>query len=146
MYDISDYARTYDATATSLDAAEAAGIAGVIAGMGAFVWIIAMAVSIIMIVSMWKIFQKAGKPGWAALIPIYNTVVLFQITGINPLLLLLALIPVVGSIATIILSFLSYIRLAQAFGKSGGFAVGLILLNVIFMPMLAFSDAEYQGV
>ena len=146
MYDISDYARTYDATTTSLDAAEAAGIAGVIAGMGAFVWIIAMAVSIIMIVSMWKIFQKAGKPGWAALIPIYNTVVLFQITGINPLLLLLALIPVVGSIAIIILSFLSYIRLAQAFGKSGGFAVGLILLNVIFMPMLAFSDAEYQGV
>lgn len=146
MYDISDYARTYDATTTSLDAAEAAGIMGVIAGMGAFVWIITMAVSIIMIVSMWKIFQKAGKPGWAALIPIYNTVVLFQITGINPLLLLLALIPVVGSIAIIILSFLSYINLAKAFGKSGGFAVGLILLNVIFMPMLAFSDAEYQGV
>ena len=146
MYDVSNYARTYDATTTSLDMAEASGILGVIAGFGIFMWIIMMAIAVLMIVSMWKIFKKAGKPGWAAIIPIYNTVVLFQIVGLSPWLLLLVLIPFVGSIAIAVVTILAYVKLAKAFGKSGGFAAGLIFLNVIFMPILAFSDAEYEGV
>lgn len=146
MYDISNYARTYDATTTSLDMAEASGILGVIAGLGTFVWILSMAVTVLMIVSMWKVFTKAGKPGWAAIIPVYNTVVLFQISGLNPWLILLSIVPFVNFIAVPVLMILANVKLAKAFGKGGGFAVGLILLNAIFMPILAFSDAEYEGI
>lgn len=146
MYDISDYARTYDATVTSLDMAELAGIMGMMAGLGAVTWIISLAISIFSIVTMWKVYVKAGKPGWACLIPVYNLVVLFQIAGMNPLLILLFLIPFVNFVAIPVLMIMLYIKLAKAFGKSGGFAVGLLFLNVIFMAILAFSDAEYQGV
>ena len=146
MYDISDYARTYDATTTSLDMAETADLMGVMAGFGAVSYVISLAIAIFSIVSMWKVFVKAGKPGWASLIPVYNTVVLFQIAGMNPLLILLFLIPIVNFIAIPVLMIMLYVKLAKAFGKSGGFAVGLLFLNVIFMAILAFSDAEYQGV
>ena len=115
---------------------------GALAGVGIVTWIISLAISILEIVAMWKIFTKAGKPGWAAIIPIYNIVVLFQISGMNPLMILLMFIPIANIIVTIMLC----INLAKSFGKSGGFAVGLILLNAIFMPILAFSDAEYKGV
>ncbi len=110
-----------------------------------FTIIFTIALSVISIIAMWKIFTKAGKPGWAAIIPVYNMVVLFQIAGMNPLLLLLALIPFANFIILPILTILMNIKLAQKFGKSGGFAVGLIFLNFIFMLILAFGDAQYQG-
>ena len=121
-------------------------ISGVLAGMTTTSWVISIAVSILILVAMWKIFEKAGKPGWAAIVPVYNIVVLFQIVGLNPLLIILLLIPVVNFVAMPVLTILSYVKLAKVFGKSGGYAVGLIFLGVVFLPMLAFSDAEYQGV
>ena len=95
----------------------------------------------LMIVAMWFIFAKANKPGWAALIPFYNLLILIEIVK-KPWwwVLLLALVP----IANIVIWVLINIELAKKFGKETGFAIGLIFLPVIFMPILAFSDAKYS--
>lgn len=122
------------------------GIFAMLAGIGVGAYIFSLAIGVLLIVAMWKVFVKAGKPGWAAIIPIYNVVVSFQIVGINPWLLLLYLVPFVNFVAMFVLQIMYCSRLAKAFGKSGGFAVGLFFLNVIFMPILAFSDAEYKGI
>ena len=107
--------------------------------------IIMLAVAVFSIVAMWKVFKKAGKEGWAALIPIYNLVVLFQISGIDPKKLLWFLLPFIGQIIVFVYLIMAYIKLAKAFGKSSGFAAGLIFLNVIFMGILAFDDSVYSG-
>ena len=103
--------------------------------------IFCIAICVLGIVAMWKIFTKAGKPGWASIIPVYNIIVLFQVCGMNPLMILLMLIPV----ANVIVAIMMNIKLANKFGKGGGFAAGLIFLNFIFMLILAFGDAEYQA-
>lgn len=96
---------------------------------------------LLLIVSMWKVFTKAGQPGWAALVPIYNTVVLVQIAGKELWWVILFFLPMVNLIAAIIVSM----ALAERFGKGQGFGIGLALLPVVFFPLLAFSDARYQG-
>ncbi len=96
---------------------------------------------VLMIASMWKIFSKAGKPGWAAIVPIYNIIVMLQIVGRPVWWIILLIIPIVSFVISIILCF----DLAKAFGKGGGFGVGLLLLGIIFMPILAFGSATYQG-
>jgi len=107
----------------------------------AAVWVIYLAVLILSIVAAWRIFTKAGKPGWWAIIPIVNTVVLCKIAGKPGWWFFLCLIP----IANIVFLILIYLGLARSFGKDGGFAVGLILLAPIFFPILAFGSARYQG-
>lgn len=97
--------------------------------------------SLVMIVSQWKIFTKAGKPGWASIVPVYNMIVMIQIADLSLVYLLLLFIP----IANIYALFKIYIGIAHKFGKSTGFGVGLIFLTIIFMPMLAFGDAVYEG-
>ncbi len=129
-----DYSYEY----TSLETSSSSG--GMIVYM-----IIMLAVAVFSIVSMWKVFKKAGKEGWAALIPIYNLVVLFQISGIDPKKLLWFLLPFIGQIIVFVYLIMAYINLAKAFGKSSGFAAGLIFLNVIFMGILAFDDSVYSG-
>ncbi|MBS2209809.1 hypothetical protein KEM09_00230 [Carboxylicivirga mesophila] len=109
--------------------------------VGLFGGIIYMAVVVLLIASMWKIFEKAGKPGWACLIPIYNTIVLLEIVGKPWWWLLLMLIPVVNIILLIWVTNL----LAKSFGKDVGFTLGLIFLWFIFYPILGFGDAKYQG-
>ncbi len=101
--------------------------------------IFALAVGILMIASLWKVYTKAGKPGWAAIIPIYNLVVLLQIAHKPLWWIVMFLIPVVNFIFLILL----YIELAKSFGKSGGFAAGLIFLGIIFFPILGFGSSEY---
>jgi len=108
---------------------------------GLLFWLIWLAVVIVTIAGMWKTFEKAGKPGWAAIIPIYNIYVILQLIGKPWWWLLLLLIPLVN----IILIFVIYIVLAKAFGKGAGFGVGLTLLSFIFFPLLGFGDAQYQG-
>ncbi len=106
------------------------------------VWyIVILALAVLMLVANWKIFVKAGKPGWGAIVPFYNTYCLFDMSFGNGWLFLLTFVPCVGTVMAIIM----YVKLAQAFGKSGGFAVGLIFLPVIFLPILGFGDAEYIG-
>ena len=103
---------------------------------------------VIAIVAYWKIFTKAGEAGWKSLIPIYNIVVLFKIIGLNPWLVLLYLagvIPCVGVFVLLGLQIVTCLKLAKAFGRSTGFAVGLIFLQFIFTLILAFGSAEYVG-
>jgi hypothetical protein len=102
---------------------------------------IGLIIAIIAIVGLWKVFTKAGEPGWAAIIPIYNTFVWLKIVGRPWWWLLLLLIPFVNFIVMILIS----LDLAKAFGKSTGFALGLIFLSPIFLILLGFGDAQYQG-
>lgn len=94
---------------------------------------------LIAIVSLWFIFKKAKKPGWAALIPIYNTIVMLEIIKRPWWWILLLLIPLVNIVVAIMLTY----ELAKAFGKGGGFTVLLILLPFIGYPILAFGSAKY---
>lgn len=116
-------------------------VAGAAAGAMMVYYVISLAVTIFLIVCIWKIFVKAGRPGWASIIPFYNTYVLFDIAWGNGLLFLLMFIPV----ANVVVMILVYIKLAKAFGKGGGFAAGLIFLSPIFTAILAFGDAQYIG-
>jgi hypothetical protein len=100
-----------------------------------------LAIIVLGIVSGWKVFTKANKPGWAVLIPIYNVYVLTQIVGRPWWFILLLLIPLVNIIVGIVLS----IDLAKSFGKGAGFGLGLALLGFIFYPILAFGSATYKG-
>jgi hypothetical protein len=103
--------------------------------------LVMFAVAIVMIASMWKVFEKADEPGWAAIIPIYNTYVMLKI-GDNPgWYLLLMIVPLVNLYAAWKLN----IGLAEAFGKGVGWAIGLWLLPMVFFPILGFGDATYSG-
>lgn len=116
--------------------ARAAGAAG-----GALGGVIGLLIAIILIIAMWKVFTKAGQPGWAAIIPIYNLYVLCKVAGRPGWWLLLMLIPFVNFIIGIILC----IDIAKNFGKGAGFGVGLAFLGFIFFPILGFGSATYEG-
>jgi len=108
---------------------------------GPLFWIFWLAFMILMIAACWKIFTKAGQPGWASIIPIYNWYILCKIVGRPGWWVILLLIPFINFIIGIILC----IDLAKSFGKGVGFGIGLILLGVIFFPILGFGSAQYQG-
>ena len=108
----------------------------------AVIWVIALLLIALMIVDMWILFKKAGKPGWAAVVPFYDQYTLYEITWGNGWRFLMLLIPIYN----IVLAILTYIRLAKAFGKDEGDAVGLVFLPQVFVPMLAFGSAAYHGV
>lgn len=93
------------------------------------------------IVAMWKVFQKAGQPGWACIIPIYNVYIMTKIGGKPWWWLLLMLIPLVNIIFVIWL----YNMISKSFGKDEGFTVGLVLLGIVFWPILGFGSAKYLG-
>ena len=109
--------------------------------LGTTFWIFWGAVMVFYLATMWKIYAKAGQPGWAAIIPIYNLIVLHQIVGKPIWWVLLYLIPLVNVIIHIIVTH----GLSLTFGKGTGFTVGLIFLSFIFYPILAWSDAQYLG-
>jgi hypothetical protein len=108
--------------------------------IGIFV-IIYLAVIVLMIVSAWKVFTKAQKPGWAILIPIYNIIVMLQIVGKPWWWLLLMLIPFVNIIFAIWMVNL----LSKSFGHGTGFTIGLMLLSFIFYPILGLGESKYIG-
>ena len=103
--------------------------------------IISLLIGLVLIVAMWKIFTKAGQPGWASLIPIFNIYIWCKIVGRPGWWVILMLIPFVNFIIAIILC----IDLAKSFGKGVGFGIGIILLGIIFLPILGFGSAQYQG-
>ena len=107
----------------------------------AILLLIELAILFVVFAGIWKVFTKAGQPGWASLVPIYNIYVLTQIVGKPGWWILLLFIPVVNIVIAIILA----IELAKSFGKGTGFGVGLAFLGVIFYPILGFGDATYQG-
>lgn len=137
---MSDYS-TYATTATSIGTA--------FAGMFILFSLIFLAILVFLIIVYWKLFEKAGKPGWASIIPIYNVIVLFEIIGYKwyyIFLLCLSAIPVVGQIATMLFVISYSIKLAKSFGQSTGFGIGLWLVNPVFCAILAFNkDIKYIG-
>jgi len=110
-------------------------------GMSSIVVICWLAVVVLLIASWWKVFTKAGKPGWAAIIPIYNYIVLLQIAGKPVWWIFLFLIP----LANIVVIILMYAGISRNFGKGTGFTLGLIFLGIIFFPILAWGSAQYQA-
>jgi hypothetical protein len=139
---------TYTTTTTSADEGAIAGVLALFTGVFLIVWLAVLAV---IVVSMWKIFEKAGEEGWKALIPFYNGWVLAEISG-KPgwwaLVGLGSIIPFLGFIAGIaafILQIIISIELAKSFGKEPVWALLLIFVPIIGFPMLAFGDAKYVG-
>jgi hypothetical protein len=107
-------------------------------GIFGMVWLL---IVLVVIVGMWKVFEKAGHPGWAAIVPIYNLIVLLQIAGKPLWWIVLLFIPVANIIAAILIS----IAVAEKFGKGVGFGLGLAFLGAVFYPILGFGDAKYGG-
>ncbi len=102
--------------------------------------LISLAIMVVVIAGIWKVFEKAGHPGWAAIVPFYNLYVLTQIAGKPAWWMVLFLIPVVNFIVAIILA----LAIAERFGKTPAFGIGLALLGPVFYPMLGFGDAQYR--
>lgn len=109
--------------------------------IGIVMMLVWLAVLVAVLAGFWKVFVKAGKPGWASLIPIYNIVVMLEIVGRPIWWLVLLLIPFVNFVVLIIIS----IDMAKSFGKGTGFGIGLAFLGAIFYPILGFGDAKYLG-
>ena len=113
-----------------------------IAGFG----MILVAAYVISIIGMWKVFTKAGQPGWAVLIPIYNGIVLLRVAGLAWYWIfapLVVLIPVLGAIAYLVGIVMLFHRISTRFGQGVGFTIGLTLLNPIFFLILGFGSAKY---
>ncbi len=106
---------------------------------GSIGFLVALAIMVFIIAALWKVFAKAGKPGWACLVPIYNAYVLCEIAGKPGWWVVLFLIPVVN----VVIALLVALGVAEKFGKGAGFGVGIFFLPVIFYPVLAFGDAAY---
>jgi len=106
--------------------------------LGFLVW---LAIAGFYIYVLWKIFEKAGKPGWAAIIPIYNVIVVLEIVGRPIWWVILFLIPVVSLVISIIVA----IDLSKSFGHGALYGLGLAFLGFIFAPILAFGSDTYQG-
>ena len=116
-------------------------VATALAAFGFGVMAFTLVLTVLIVAALWTVFSKAGQPGWAALIPIYNAIVLLKIAGKPMWWILLFLIPFVN----IVIGFLVAIGIAKNFGKGAGFGIGLALLGFIFYPILAWSDAAYEG-
>lgn len=113
------------------DAAAGAGIVG----------IIYLAIIIVTIIGCWKAYSKAGQPGWSCIIPIYNMIVWLQICGRPIWWFILLLIPLVNIIFFLIVC----IDFAKSFGKGAGYGIGIFLIPFVFLPMIGFGSATYEG-
>ncbi len=119
---------------------------------------------VISIIPMWRLFEKAGQPGWQAIIPVYSSYMLYKISwkpsmffitlilGIVASILLqlndymaLAVIGGIINIAVMVLGIIFNHKISKSFGHGAGFTVGLIFLSLIFLYILAFGSSEYQG-
>ncbi len=120
------------------DSGAGGAVAGLFGGLMGLVWLV---VAVLMIVALWKIFTKAGKPGWYSLIPIWNTLVLLRIVGRPMWWFLLYFIPIVN----VIILFIVLNDLSKSFGKGIGFTIGLIIFPYVFMLVLGLGSAPYVG-
>jgi len=109
--------------------------------MSVLITLLPLAIAVVVIAGLWRIFTKAGEKGWKAIIPIYNAYVMLQIVGRPGWWLVLYLIPLVNVIVAIVVIN----DLSKSFGKGAGFTIGLIFLQFIFVPILGFGDAQYVG-
>jgi hypothetical protein len=103
--------------------------------------IVFLAMLVVGIAAMWRVFEKAGQPGWASLIPIYNLYIMTRIGGKPGWWVLLFLVPFLNIVFLIWL----YNMISKSFGKDEGFTIGLSILGFIFWPILGFGSARYLG-
>ncbi|MBL1218331.1 MAG: signal peptidase I [Planctomycetes bacterium] len=99
-----------------------------------------LAFSLLMIISTWIVFNKAGQPGWGAIIPIFNMILMLKVANRPIWWIILFIIPIVSIVVAIIMM----VDIARNFGHGAGFAIGLIFLPFIFWPILAFGKSQYQ--
>lgn len=118
------------------------GVIAAFLGFFMFIFMISLVFAIITIIFEWKVFTKAGKPGWAVLIPVYNLVVMFEIASMPVWNILLLLIPFVN----IYILIRMFVNISRNFGKPGMFALGLFFFPVIFWGILAFDNSTYNPV
>ena len=117
-------------------------VEGVLAGIGTGTLIVMLVVAVFMVIALWKIYEKAGKPGWAAIVPIYDLVVMLEIVKLDWWhILIMLFVPFASAVYAILIP----IKLSKAFGKGTGFAVLAVLLPIVAYPILAFGDAKYEG-
>lgn len=102
--------------------------------------VVGLACAVIVVAGMWKIFTKAGKPGWASLVPIYNLIVLLEVIERPLWWLVLCFVPFVNMVIIVFM----YIELAKKFNKDILFAIGMVLLPIVFIPILGFGSAQYR--
>lgn len=103
--------------------------------------IIPLIVMVVALAGLWKVFAKAGEPGWACIVPIYNMIVLLNVAGRPVWWFILMFVPIVNFIVLLVV----WIDIAKRFGKGTGFGLGLVFLGPIFIPILGFGDAQYIG-
>lgn len=111
------------------------------AALGVFFLLVYGAFIVLMIAATWKLFTKAGEPGWASIVPIYGNIVLLRLTGRPWWWLLLFFIPFVNFVVAVI----HYIEIAKSYGKGAGFAMGLLFLAPVFWPILGLGSSRYVG-
>jgi hypothetical protein len=108
---------------------------------GGIILVIYIALIIFLIASIWKVFVKAGQPGWGAIIPIYNIYLLCKIAGRPGWWVILYIVPIVNIFVGLVVS----LDVAKSFAKGTGFGIGLWILSFIFFPILGFGPAQYVG-
>jgi hypothetical protein len=113
---------------------------GLMAGIGLGIFFMLFAIGIFFIVCYWKIFTKAGQPGWAIFVPFYSLFVFLRIINKPWWYFFLFMIPIYG---WFILPIICVHRLSLSFGKSAGFTLGLIFISIVFVPILAFDNSTY---
>lgn len=138
----SSYYSYYTPSRSSVDLGDFFTVFGAIMSMFIGVIIFSLILVVLIYAAYWSIMKKAGKDGWDGIIPIHNEVCLLEICGIPKWWWLLNLVPFIG---TLIFTILLAIYVAKSFGKTGGYAVGLIFLPFVFYPMLAWGSARYIG-
>jgi hypothetical protein len=128
----------YYTTSSSVDT-------GALALLGGFlivIVLISLAIAVISIIGMWKMFTKAGEEGWKSIIPIYNIVVFFKVIHLDWWhILIMLFVP----FASVVYGILMPYKLAKVFGKGTGFAILTVLFEPIMLPILAFGSAQYEG-
>ncbi|MGF1495742.1 MAG: DUF5684 domain-containing protein [Elainellaceae cyanobacterium] len=107
--------------------------------MDTIISLLQFAVIVVVIIGAWKVFEKAGQPGWAILIPFYNAYVILKVAGRPGWWLILAFIPLVN-----LIFFVVPFDVAGKFGKGAGYGLGLLFLPFVFYPILGFGDARYR--
>ena len=109
--------------------------------MAAIILLLYVGIIVLIISARWKVFSKAGQPGWASIIPIYNIYIMTRIAGKPGWWVLMMFIPIVNIVYLIWM----YNMISKSFGKDEGFTAGMIFLGIVFWPILAFGSAEYIG-
>ncbi len=141
---LSSLAASYESSFSDSSTSTSEGAAALV--LFGFLFVIFIVIYLVTAFLLYRVFQKAGRPGWAGFVPVYNGWVLFEISGKPGWWVLFGLIPYLGGLIILVLSLLASLELAKRFGKSQVFAIfGLWLFSLVGYAILAFDSSKYQG-